>query len=320
MCDSTFAFGQRGSHFLQCPSRREVYVRKSRPHQLHVANDINSAHLPRKLSILLTSAQLHKVHHVALGFEDSFLITWADKNGDDHIDSHGLPVELQEFLYARNALQRFVRDVPYIRCSLGPYNSSFFAHDGSTYRWMNLPPVLLSALQVRITDGNWTDRPRLVALGANDNFVLITEKHAAIWSLQNYKTITNLLGFAKNQELGISEIHAVFLHAHRYECFITQSRNGTLLHEDLPPHSLPGLQAMCAPIIQDTKALERKLLARRESEIRNSVQRRPSNLQQRAQLRREWSEHKQQFTAQAKGVKLSLSLSVSIGGIARLLG
>jgi hypothetical protein len=267
----------------------------------------------------LSSAQLRLVYHVALGFEDSFLITWSDKNGDDHIDSHSLPVELREFLYARNAQQRLIRNVPFIRCSLGPYNSSFFAHDGTTYRWMNLPPSLLLALHSRIKDGNWTDRPRLVSLGANDNYVLITEEHTAVWDLQNYKTIASLLGFSKTQECGISEFHAIVLHAHRYGSFVTQSRNGTLIHENLPSHSLPGLQAMFTPILQDTEASERKLLARRESETRESVQRRPSNLQQRAQLRREWSEHSQQFTAQAKGVKLSLSLSINIGGIARLL-
>jgi hypothetical protein len=255
---------------------------------------------------------------------------------------------LEEFLYARNSSQVFVRNIPSIRCSLGPYNSSFFAHDGSAYRWMNLPPTLLSALEVRIEDGNWIDRPRLVALGANDNFVLITEKHAAIWDLGHYKTMANLLQFSKTQERGIYDIYSIVLHAHRFGSFVTQSRNGTIIHENLPPHSIPGLQEMITPISEDTKKLERTLLPRRGSEIKESLQRRPSNLQQRpsnlqqrpsnlqqrpsnlqqrpsnlqqrAQLRREWGEHKQQFTAQTKGMKVSLSLSISVAGISRLLG
>ncbi|KAH4408730.1 hypothetical protein HBH92_148710 [Parastagonospora nodorum] len=301
MCDSTFAFGQRGSHVFQCPSRREI------------------ARLPTKLSTLLSSAQLHRVYHVALGFEDSFLITWSDKSGDDHVDSHSLPLELREFLYARNSQKRLVRNIPEIRCSLGSYNSSFFAHDGSTYRWMNLPPSLLLALQSRIEDGNWTDRPRLVSLGANDNFVLVTEKNAAIWNLQNYKTMANLLDFSKTQDRGILEIRNIVLHAHRYGCFITQSRNGSLIHENIPPHSLPGLEAMCAPILQDTKELEAKMPLRRESDMRHSLPRRPSRLQGHAVLHREWNEHSQQFTAKAKGVKLSLRLSVSMNGMAKLM-
>jgi hypothetical protein len=279
-----------------------------------------STRLPGKLSSLLSSVELGKVYHVALGFEDSFLITWRDKAGQDHIDSQSLPLELQEFLYARNNQRRLVRNIANIRCSLGPYNSSFFAHDGSAYRWMNLPTTLVSALQARIKDGNWIDRPRLAALGANDNFVLITEKHAAIWDLENYKTTSNLLNFSTTQERGISEIHSITLHAYRFGSFVTQARNGTLIHENLPPHSLAGIQAMYASVLQDTQAADRKLLVRRESDKTERVQRRPSNLQQRAQLRREWSEHSQQFTAQTKGMKLSLSLSVSIGGIARLLG
>jgi hypothetical protein len=272
--------------------------------------------------MLLSAAQLHKVYHVALGFEDSFLITWLDKDGQDRIDSHGLPSELLEFLYARSAQNTYTRDIPYIRCSLGPYNASFFAHDGSAYRWMNLPATLLSALQVRIKDGNWIDSPRLVALGANNNFVLITKNHAAIWDLEHYKTIAKLLQFSTTQERGISEIHSIYLHAHRFGSFVTQSRNGTLIHENLPQHSLPGMEAMCAPILQDSKALEQKLLARKDSatrDIRDPVPRRPSNLQQRAQLRRDWGEHKSHFTAQTKGAKISLSLSVSISGIAKLM-
>lgn len=268
----------------------------------------------------MSSTQLQHVHHVALGFEDSFLITWRDNNGQNRIDSDGIPLELREFVYARDAQQRLERDVPRIRCSLGPYNASFFIHDGSTYRWLNLPPKLLLALQARINDGNWTDRPRLVALGANDNFVLITNKHAPVWNLNNYNSLSSLLDSLALQDRGISDIHTVTLHAYRFGSFVTQSRNGTLIHENLPSHSLPGLQEMIVPSLKDSKEADRRPLARRESDIKDNLQRRPSNLQQRAQLRREWTENKQQFTAQAKGIKLSLSLSLSAGGLARLLG
>jgi len=181
---------------------------------------------------------------------------------------------------------------------------------------MNLPPALLLALQGRIKDGNWTDRPRLVSLGASDDFVLLTEKNAAIWNLQNYKTMANLLDFSKSQDRGIAEIRNIVLHAHRYGCFLTQSRNGTLIHENIPPHSLPGLEAMFAPILQDSKEAEWKLPLRRESDMRHSLPRPPSKFPNRAILRREWSEHSQQFTAKAKGVKLSVSLSVSMTGMA----
>lgn len=278
------------------------------------------ARLPGKLSALLSSAQLRQVHHVALGFEDSFLITWRDSQGRDRIDGHGLPADLLEFVYARDTQQNPIRDIPNIRCSLGPYNSSFFAHDGSTYRWMNLPPTLLLALQDRIQDGSWVDRPRLVALGANDNFVLITEKHVALWKLGHYKALANYLKSSKSQNDGFTCVHSIILHTYRFGSFITQSNDGNLLHENLPPHSVSGLQAMFAPISEDTKASTRKTIARRESSFKSDVVRRQSNLQQRAQLRKDWGEHKQHFTAQTRGMKVSLSLSVSINGLAKLLG
>jgi hypothetical protein len=281
---------------------------------------IISARLPTKLSALLSSAQLRQVYHVALGFEDSFLLTWLDIQGQDRIDSHGLPSELLEFLHARDSQHTASRNIPNIRCSLGPYNASFFAHDGSTYRWMNLPPNLLLALQDRIQEGSWIDRPRLVALGANDNFVLTTEKHTAIWDLRHYQVLANLLKSLKTQEAGLSSLRSIILHTYRFGSFITQKSDGSLIHENLPPHSTSGLQAMSAPILQDTKAAERKPLARRESSFKKDVVRRQSNLQQRAQLRRDWGEHKQHFTAQTKGMKVSLSLSVSINGLAKLLG
>lgn len=185
---------------------------------------------------------------------------------------------------------------------------------------MNLPPNLLLALQDRIQDGSWIDRPRLVALGSSDNFVLITEKHTAIWNLEYYKAIASFLRSLSSQEGGISGVHSIVLHSYRFGSFITQLSDGKLIHENLPAHSISGLQAMYTPILQDMRAAERKPLARRESSFKNDVVRRQSNLQQRAQLRRDWGEHKQQFTAQTRGMKVSMSLSVSINGLAKLLG
>jgi hypothetical protein len=185
---------------------------------------------------------------------------------------------------------------------------------------MSIPDGLLTALQSRIKNRSWVDKPRIVALGADDNFLLVTEKNVAIWDLENYKSISNMLEFSRTQGGGIQEICNINLHPHRYGCFVAQSRNGTLLYENLPPHQLSGLKSMIEPILQDTTRLERKTVQRRESDRRENTQRRPSALQERAKIRREWSEHKQQFTAQTKGLKLSLSLSVSTGGLTRMLG
>ncbi|EOA83887.1 uncharacterized protein SETTUDRAFT_42670 [Exserohilum turcica Et28A] len=293
MCDSTFTFGQRGSHWMQCRSRRE------------------HTRLPHQLTRLLASPHLTLLHHVTLGFEDSFLVTWRDASGQDRVDAAGLPPELLQFVGASN------RNVAHIRCALGPYNESFFVHDKTSYLWNNLPGKLVAAIQNNVKDGNWIDRPRLVALGADDNFIMLTETNAAVWHLQNYKPLMPLLA-----QIDMADIHALTLHAYRFDCFLVQTKDGKLVYENIPPHEVPAVQAMVKPILHDTKDAQARRFPRRDSAstAAASPQRRPTLLQQRAQLRREWTEHSQEFTAQAKGVKLSFSLSVNLGGLSRVLG
>ena len=181
---------------------------------------------------------------------------------------------------------------------------------------MNLPPKLVSALQSRIQEGNWIDRPRIVALGADSNYLLITEKHAAVWNMSCYATISRMLEFSRTQPRGIADIRNVALHPYRYQCFIAQSANGTLIAENVPPHELAGVTSIRAAILADTKDMERRAKDKEVIQRRlESVARRPS-LQQRASLRTEFGDKKHEFRAQAKGIKLSLSLSVSAAGVA----
>ncbi|CAA9961745.1 hypothetical protein PTMSG1_05122 [Pyrenophora teres f. maculata] len=291
MCDSTLTFGQRGSHFFQCPSKRE------------------DTRIPKKLARFISSGQLKQVYHVTLGFEESFLLTWRDTTGKDRIDASGLPPELIEFLYNRN------RDVPNIRCTLGPYNASFFVHDKTSYLWNNLPEPLVAALKNNIRDGNWTDRPRLVALGAGDNFLLVTEKNAAVWDLRHYKSVLTLI-----RQKTAADIQNFVLHPYRYQCFISQSKGGRLFSENVPPHQAVGVQEMTESILKDTEAGQKKFLSFEDSKKSASLPKRPLVLQQRAKLRREWSEHSHELSARAKGMKLSFSLSVSLGGLVKRMG
>lgn len=317
MCDATFTFGQRGSHFFQCPSRSEQYVADK---IIIIPANISSTQLPRKLVNILNSSKLKQIHHVALGYEDTFLCTWRDVSNQDKIDSTGLPLELVKFIHAQNSQGRLSRDVPNLRCVLGPYNDSYYVHDGNAYSWMNLPSKLLGSLELRIENGNWTDRPRLVALGAGGDFVLLTEKHEAIWDLPNYEAASTLLQKFKSRRNGIAEIQALILHAHRYQSFVVQSKSGVLTYENLPVPSVAGMRAMVKHVVDDTKAAEWKPLERKADTVRDEVPKRPSVLQQRASLRREWSEHSQEFATQTRGIKVSLSLSIGLGGLARALG
>ncbi|KAF2786909.1 hypothetical protein K505DRAFT_288884, partial [Melanomma pulvis-pyrius CBS 109.77] len=231
MCDAIFTFGQSGNHFFQCPSRRD-YTR-----------------LPNKLQKLLSTNQIRQIHHVTLGFENSFLITWRDRGGEDHIDSHNLPQELTHFLHATSPHNTPLRTIPSIRLTLGPYNTSFFAHDGSSYLWLNLPPRLLAALQSRITNNTWHDRPRIVALGCADDFVLVTAAHAAVWQLAHFRALDAMLGRAVARRGGVAEMRDVVLHAYRYQCFIARGADGALVFENLPEHEVEGLRGMVEPLV-----------------------------------------------------------------------
>ncbi|KAF1976195.1 hypothetical protein BU23DRAFT_42724 [Bimuria novae-zelandiae CBS 107.79] len=300
MCDTTFTFGQRGSHYFQSPSRRE-YTR-----------------LPNKLTTLLTSAQLQEVHHVALGFEDSFLLTYRDKHGRDHIESQNLPPELTTFLYATNPRGRLTRNIPALRLALGPYNASFLIHDSASYIWLNLPPTLLSALQARIKDGVWLDRPRIVALGADSNFLLITEGHAAIWDLGCYTMLSRMLEYSRTQARGIADVAGVALHAYRYECFIAQAVNGAVVSENVPVHEGAGVAGMKEAVLKDVKEVEERAKgAERRAREKEVVRRRLEGAARRESVHGgqggERGEVKEVFRAKGRGIRLSLSLSVSTG-------
>jgi hypothetical protein len=44
-----------------------------------------STRLPKKLQRLLTTSQIAQIYNVTLGFENSFLVTYQDKDGRDTI-------------------------------------------------------------------------------------------------------------------------------------------------------------------------------------------------------------------------------------------
>lgn len=172
---------------------------------------------------------------------------------------------------------------------------------------MNIPRLLLEKLQVRIQNGAFTDQPRIVALGTDNDFLLITEQDAAIWDLPNYRMLSQMLDYARTQHRGIEEVANVVLHPYRYQGFVAQSRNGTLLYDNLPQWSMDGLEGMKGASLRDS----------READVRRrqgSLQRRADDFASRA---REWEDRRDTFErrANAKAWKLSLSLNIGSAGI-----
>lgn len=178
---------------------------------------------------------------------------------------------------------------------------------------MNLPPQLLTALQARIKDGNWTDRPRLVALGADANYLLLTEKHAAAWDLRHYAALSQVVEYSRTQARGIADVRNVALHPYRYQCFIAQSANGTVLCENVPLHEAVSIGIIKDAILTDTKEMDMRV--HQSQKKIESLPKRPG-MQQQATLKKDSGERKHEFRAQAKGLRLSLSFSVSAAGIA----
>lgn len=187
---------------------------------------------------------------------------------------------------------------------------------------MNLPPRLLDALQSRIKDGAWTEKPRTVALGVDENFLLVTKNHAAVWDLRHYKSLSQMLAYSRTQANGIKEIQSVALHPYRYQSFVAQSRNGTLIFENLPDGSMKALKGMRDLLVKDSREAEvreRQMELQRRPSLRVRDGRRDSgprrDLEEMARLKAQWDGKKAEFSTRSRGLKLSLSLSIGGGGI-----
>ncbi|KAF2805481.1 uncharacterized protein BDZ99DRAFT_450053 [Mytilinidion resinicola] len=291
--DSTITFGQRGGYYFGCESKR-----------CHGST-------PKKLRAVLDSNDTAEVYYVTLGAASSFFVSYKTNSGSNQIQSDGLPIHLETFLSERDRYDRNARDIRNIRVTLGPQNSSWYATDGKSWMWQNLPRNLESALHSQKSSaGSWTSPPRIVALGADTNFLLITESNAAFCSLSQYRTLRKMIQFSKTQVNGIAAIKDVVLHSYRYQCFVAESNNGTLISENVPPHSQRDMDTFSEAL---KMAADRKLY-RTPSRASPPLQ---------ATLRREWTDQARQSgddLAREIKLKMKVNVSLSAGSIARLFG
>jgi hypothetical protein len=92
---------------------------------------------------------------------------------------------------------------------------------------------------------------------------------------------------------------------------------GTMVSENLPPHEIARVDVMRAAVLAETKERERR--AKEALGKIGSGGGRPS-VQYQTSFSRERGERRQEFQAQSKGLRLSVSFSVSAVGIAGSLG
>jgi hypothetical protein len=76
------------------------------------------------------------------------------------------------------------------------------------------------------------------------------------------------------------------------------------------------MQVMVEPLVKDTREAEKKkrLVGQREDGKKTSLG------QRQEMLRRDWGERNHQFQMEARGLRLSLKMGISAGGISKMLG
>ncbi|CAK7222713.1 hypothetical protein SBRCBS47491_004953 [Sporothrix bragantina] len=140
------------------------------------------------------------VHNLILGANGSFLMTWRGKDGSNYQFHAGLPAHLAAWLDKKDHKGRLVHNIAGIRLALGPNNASYFVTDGKAYQWLNLPPGLKSALDgLSKPGGGFTYAPRIVALGARGNYMMITAGNGGSWSVAAYPELDTFLDEKKAQ-------------------------------------------------------------------------------------------------------------------------
>lgn len=91
--------------------------------------------------------------------------------------------------------------------SFGPENKSWFATDGSTYKWSNLPEQLQKAIDENLKDGTWTDEPRIVSLGVGGDYVWVTTRNGASWIVKNYPLVEEAFdAMKKNKTIIVAHV------------------------------------------------------------------------------------------------------------------
>jgi len=235
MCDTVFAFGQRGGFHFECPSKW--------------------AHgcLPERVQQKFTADKIGAVHTMTLGAADSYFISYKGKDGNDYIDSDGLPAQLTKWLYEKEG-ESYKRDFPKIRISLGPYNESYWATDGTASQWLNLPSALAKKIEeYSKPGGGWHHKPTLVIIGAHEDFLIVTEDGGGAWELDHYSSMEACVAFLGKEAGGLKHIHNAVLHPYRMQSFILQSRNGTMMGE-VPDHAKANFESIENTIKEDTAA------------------------------------------------------------------
>jgi len=120
--------------------------------------------------------------------------------------------DLKSWLFENDNRGSLVRNLAKLRVSLGPTVDRFWATDGGSAKWSNLPQSLQTRLNSMIENGSWVEVPSQIVLGAGDDYVLRSPS-GVFWVLENYPNLDKALkSTAEAGGLGqIKVIHLFFL-------------------------------------------------------------------------------------------------------------
>lgn len=116
---------------------------------------------------------------------------------------------LAAYLLERNPLQGFVRDLRRLQVSFGGRDGSYWASDGQSSMSNELPDKLEQDLRnLQLPGGAWLTKPRLVALGVDDNYVLLTTSGPFSSQLRAYPKVFAALDGMSSVPGGVDQIQA----------------------------------------------------------------------------------------------------------------
>ena len=101
-----------------------------------------------------------------------------------------------------------IRDWENLTISLGSDGKAFWARDGKTIIWGDLPPDLNTTVSNLLKNGEFTDCPRLITFGVEDNYFMLTTKNMCHWKLGHYPDLDAAIPlWAENSALHTIEVN-----------------------------------------------------------------------------------------------------------------
>ncbi|KAK3326810.1 hypothetical protein B0H66DRAFT_530800 [Apodospora peruviana] len=183
MVSTAFGFGENDTYLIQCPSRRCYH------------------NLPSGLVTLLEQGDVAEVLNVAFGPGGSYAMAFREPCSRGYrLQTDRLPADLESWLFKTGWFGNYKRSFSTMQISLGPKTGRFFASDGKSSLWDELPPKLeqkFASMRQNGGTGGWISKqPTLVSFGSGDDFVLLAkaeDETEIFWELKGYPELAKAL-------------------------------------------------------------------------------------------------------------------------------